>query len=39
MQNGHAEVVKVLCKAGADADQPGPDGRLPLALAAEVSAS
>ena len=38
MQNGHAEVVEVLCKAGADADWPTLNRWTPLALAAEVNA-
>ena len=39
MQSGHADVVEVLLREGATSDEPTPNGRIPLALAAEVSAS
>lgn len=38
MQRGHAEVVKILLKQGADSNKPTHAGCTPLALAAEVSA-
>lgn len=36
MQRGHAEVVKVLMRGGANADETTSDGYTPLALAARV---
>ena len=39
VQEGHAEVVKVLLEAGADGDIPTPEGDTPLAVAALVSAA
>ena len=38
MQGGHAEVVRVLLRAGAHVDRSTPYGYTPLALAARVSA-
>lgn len=39
IQEGHAEVVKLLLRASADADEAKPHGYIPLALAAKVSSS
>ena len=39
IQEGHAEVVTLLLRASADADEAKPHGYIPLALGAKVSSS